>query len=208
MLTIWLENVTLKFQFLKAQLRNYYCQISHKTHNITTVICTWLILHFLSSSKNVQWKRKLWCAWKHLNEKWIYAIWKETGEKQPTWNRNHIQYLKQCSQFWKSNFWNFIFFHVELTYVCFELHMKVNIMQKSPRLGCTDSLEDTVPKRPLVSPSRPATSPNFYGLSANRYYSKFWSLKLNRCLTLMWLRWLWNDFKINFIVMSLLVKLQ
>lgn len=69
-------------------------------------------------------------------------------------------------------FWNFIvFLNVELTYVCCELHMKVNIVQKSPMLGDTDSLEDAAPKRPLVSPSRPASTPTFYGLSANRYYS-------------------------------------
>ncbi|XP_003976082.1 ubiquitin carboxyl-terminal hydrolase 37 [Takifugu rubripes] len=40
--------------------------------------------------------------------------------------------------------------------------------QKPPRWGATECLVDTVQKKPLVSPSRPAAIPSFTGLSENR----------------------------------------
>lgn len=46
------------------------------------------------------------------------------------------------------------------------------MFQKTPRWSATESLEGTVPKRPLVSPSRSATIPSFSGLSENRCSSK------------------------------------
>lgn len=179
---IWLENVTLKFQFLKlklqflkTQLGNYYSQISHKNNSNLYSAHTPLSFKFEKHPMEVetlvcletsQWKMNL----RHMKRN----RWETTHLKQ----ESHTVFKTMQSALKVITFWNVIFFlNVELTYVCSELHMKVNIVQKSPRLECTDSLEDTAPKRPLVSPSRPASTPNFYGLSANRYYSKFWSLK-------------------------------
>lgn len=86
------------------------------------------------------------------------------------WNWFSALYFMKCGQILKCCTFGL---NVELTIVHFELYTKVNIVQKLPRLGRTDCLEDTAPKRPLVSPSRPASTPTFYGLSANRYCSKF-----------------------------------
>lgn len=50
-----------------------------------------------------------------------------------------------------------------------------NMLQKTPRWGGAERPEDTAPRRPLVSPSRPSSTHTFSGLSENRYCCRSWS---------------------------------
>lgn len=126
MLTIWLENFTLKFQFLKlkhqflkTQLGNYYCQISQKNNSNLYSANTPLSFKFekrpmeaetLVCLETSQWKMNL----RHMKRNG----WETTHLKQ----ESHTVFKTMQSVLKVITFWNFIFFSLMWNWPMFVLN--------------------------------------------------------------------------------------